>query len=127
MKITWLIHFADDELDEDWIFFYSHQKHLGGPFYWMSNFADSPFRIPALHASHLFVSVEQAYQYAKAKWIAMGEERLVDPDIIATTGPPLSSKDLLAAILRETDPHTIAALGRCFCGLAKTDPAWWDA
>ncbi|KAI7493600.1 hypothetical protein KC367_g8524 [Hortaea werneckii] len=82
-KITWLIHYHDEELPMNVIFFYSSKPHLAGPFSVFSNFAITPFRYPRLHPTHIFSCVEQAYQYAKMhlQYTIAGDFEL-PPDIL---------------------------------------------
>lgn len=114
-KGTWLFTQKDPNKPDsfDAIFFYSHSRAHGGPFDFLSNFYNSPFRDPQVHKTHRFNSMEQYYQYVKAKMIGLPEEKL------NLTG--LSSKDLYAAILMLKEPGDMAWLGRSFNFIRDAD------
>ncbi|KAI7676046.1 hypothetical protein KC318_g514 [Hortaea werneckii] len=127
-RITWLVHFEDDELPKNAIFFYSCRAHLGGPFSAFSNFAISPFRYPKLHPTHIFSCVEQAYQYAKimGQYKFAGDFELPSDVLCKANGEKMTVKRILRAILAEDSPSQIVKLGRATSYRRETHPEWWN-
>ncbi|KAI7009373.1 hypothetical protein KC355_g6573, partial [Hortaea werneckii] len=127
-RITWLVHFEDDELPKNAIFFYSCRPHLGGPFSAFSNFAISPFRYPKLHPTHIFSCVEQAYQYAKimGQYKFAGDFELPSDVLCKANGEKMTVKRILRAILAEDSPSQIVKLGRATSYRRETHPEWWN-
>ncbi|KAI7383742.1 hypothetical protein KC336_g18317 [Hortaea werneckii] len=126
VKITWLIHYHDEELPMNVIFFYSSKPHLAGPFSVFSNFAITPFRYPRLHPTHTFSCVEQAYQYAKMhlQYTIAGDFEL-PPDILRqANGERMTVGMIVRAILAEDSPSAITTLGRATGYRLKTDLSW---
>ncbi|KAI7217625.1 hypothetical protein KC333_g4128 [Hortaea werneckii] len=125
-KITWLIHYEDEQLPMNVIFFYSTKPHLAGPFSVFSNFAIAPFRYPRLHPTHIFSCVEQAYQYAKMliQYKFAGDFELPPEILRKATGERMTVEMILRAILAEDSPSAIIKLGRATCYRVGTDPSW---
>ncbi|KAK3687132.1 hypothetical protein LTR37_019125 [Vermiconidia calcicola] len=95
-KITWLVDYAREEGNEEFT---------------MPNEADG----------HEFSSMEQWYQYCKAKCIASASERFTD-----IHSQILSSRDLPAYILTLDNPNRSAEAGRSFNNIMDRDSHWAD-
>jgi hypothetical protein len=110
--------YTDD--GKSFIYFNSVHKVYGGPFRFLSNFYPSEFFAQRIYPTHVFHSMEQFYQYAKACYICVADERLTDFD-----GMQVSSHKLKHYILATNDPGLRAFVGRAFAHLEEDEPDWW--
>ncbi|KAF2768219.1 hypothetical protein EJ03DRAFT_375434 [Teratosphaeria nubilosa] len=122
MRITWPVHYADEDWNENRICFYSSLPHLGGCSNFLSNFYKCSFYEPKWRRK--FNGVEQQYQWVKTRCISeLADERF--SHAMLADGEPISSKRLPALTIAQDNPQTIADLGRCFCSYMESDKKWW--
>ena len=123
-RISWRFEYARLKngkwVGTDRVFFFSHVEHKGGPFSFLSNFYESDFKVPEVHATHVFHSVEQFYQYSKTVYMRLGEARDVPFGTVK-----ISTKNLCAYVLLADTASDCAYFGRGARFLEKEDLKWW--
>ena len=134
-RITWLVDYAREVGDPDYVFFRDGDERKGGPFAFLSNFYSSSFNVPTqtkaveiddledlnldLPAQGLrFLTGEHWHQWARARFMQRAEFLCIGD---------ITTKNLADKILQATTAHDARDLGHTFDEVEKDFDDWWAA
>ncbi|KAK3716223.1 hypothetical protein LTR37_006668 [Vermiconidia calcicola] len=120
--ITWLVEYSRSSPGVQYAYFYTDRERYGGPFAFLSNHHSCNFQVLDEESSHTFSSMEQYYQWSKAKCIAAASPRAILSKVDRST--IIHSRALPAYILSLEDPNDCDKAGKSFDALLGADTDW---